>query len=408
MEFMIQKLIIFLSTIILFTTCSEKKKVESFHPIDGKDLKKTVDEALWGSEKANFNLSGLVQSKTPSPDNLNGVFIDSTEYQKDKKLYSVLIESPNPLYNALAVYDKNLDLYLQDNSLNGNIVTKWQSYSGKKYLVASEDFLSKDFLKLSRISLYGFVNSKFYLLFRTFTKFDKAGKVSQQNLKNVDSYRIVTQINADKKSKLNNVVDTFYFDASKNKYISSQDTFKNFIMDEISKADWKLEKPELLEATLEQPAEENDGNNDKDDKEEYKEEIPQKKDDVTVIPKGFQIWLNSDWKAPVSEPITDYLISRLDGYKYTNAKLGAQIMVIPLPEGSTSAQFVKYKFGKPTKGDYKVRQTDLMEIENYKVQFFEHSCEQKSYLFLLKAPVQTYDKFKNLYNNIINSFFVEC
>ena len=78
-----QKLIIFLSTIILFTTCSEKKKVESFHPIDGKDLKKTVDEALWGSEKANFNLSGLVQSKTPSPDNLNGVFIDSTEYQKD-------------------------------------------------------------------------------------------------------------------------------------------------------------------------------------------------------------------------------------------------------------------------------------------------------------------------------------
>lgn len=406
-----QKLIIFLSTIILFTTCSEKRKVESFQPVDGKDLKKTVEEALWGSEKANFNLSGLVQSKTPSPDNLNKIFIDSTDYQKYKKLYSVLIESPNPLYNTLAVYNKNLELYLQDNSLNGNIATKWQTYSGKRYLVASEDFLSKDFLKLSRISLYGFVNSNFYLLFRTFTKFDKAGEVSQQNLENIDSYRIITHINADKKSKLNNVVDTFYFDASKNKYISSQDTFKNFIMNEINKADWKLEKPELLEASLEQTVEENDsndGNNEKDVKEESKMEIQPKKNDVAVKPKGFQIWLNSDWADPVSEPITEYLISRLDGIKYVNAKLGAQIMVIPLPEGSTSAQFVKYKFGKPTKGDYKVRQTNLMEIENYEVQFFEHSCEQKSYLLLLKVPSRTYDKFKNLYNNIINSFFVEC
>jgi len=408
MGFMKHKLIIFLSTIILFTTCSEKKKVESFHPVDGKNLIKTVEEALWGSEKANFNLSGLVQPKTPSPDNLNRIFIDSTNYQKDKTLYSVLIESPNPLYNVLAVYDKNLDLYLQDNSLNGNISTKWQTYSDNKYLVASEDFLAKDFLKLSRISLYGFVNSKFYLLFRTFTKFDKAGEVYQQNLENIDSFRIVTHIIADKKSKLNNVVDTFYFNASKNKYVSSQDTFKNFIKNEINKADWKLEKPELLEATLEQPVKENDGNDKKDEKEESKVETPPQKNDVTVKPNGFQIWLNSDWKAPVSEPITEYLISRLDGFKYVNAKLGAQIMVIPLPEGSTSAQFVKYKFGKPSKGDYKVRQTDLMEIDNYQIQIFEHSCEQKSYLLLLKAPTQTYNKFKNLYNNIINSFFVEC
>lgn len=402
---MTKKLIIFLFTVLLMVGCNNKKTEENHQQVDGKSLKKMVEEALWGSEKANSNLSGLVRPKSPSPDNANQITIDSVITKPGKKYYSVLIEYPDPSFNILAVYDKDLMLFLQDNSLNGNIATEWETFTNKKYLVASENFLSKDFLKLSRISFYTFVGLRLYLVFRTFTNFDKAGDVYQQTIEKINSNGITTHITtAVKKSKLNDVTDNFTFNSSEKKYISSKDVFSNFVLSEIKSADWKIEKPELIRDTLltssntsstenkEQTQNDNSGNN----------------ENTKVVPKGFQIWLNADWKAPVNGPVTEYLISRLDGFIYNNPKLGAQLSVIPLPEGSTSAQFVKYKFGQPTKGDYKVRQTEIIEVGNYRIQFFEHTCDQKSYLLLLKAPANTYDSFKNLYNNIVNSFFIEC
>ena len=64
--------------------------------------------------------------------------------------------------------------------------------------------------------------------------------------------------------------------------------------------------------------------------------------------------------------------------------------------------------GKPTHGDYKVRQTSLLYSGTKQIQFFEHSCEVKSYILLLVIPQDTFDKNKKTYNNIINSFFIEC
>lgn len=401
---MTRKLIVSLIITLLALSCGENKKPVVPLRVDGKGLKKIVEEALWGSKTSNFDLSGLVKPDTPSPDEANRVFIDSTGYKANNELYSVLVEYPDPTFNILAVYDKDLVLYLQDNSLNGNIVTSWQTFENNSYLVASEDFLSKDFLKLTRISFYTFIGSKFDLVFRTFTKFDKAGDVCEQTLEKINTDRITTHITASKKSKLNNVVDTFYFNSTSKKYESSKNTFNDFITNEISKADWKLEKLELTKKVV---AEIKTGT-DNISKEETKSETSTKTGNVISNPKGFQIWLNSDWEAPVGISVSEYLISQLDGYKYENKKLGAQVIVIPLPEGSSSAQFVKYKFGKATKGDYKVRQTEKIEIGDKQIQFFEHSCEQKSYLLLLVAPLKTFDSYKNLYNGIINSFFIEC
>ena len=404
-SFMTKKLIILLLTVLLALSCN-KRKTDQIHPqVDGNSLKKMVEEALWGSEKANFNLSGLVRSDAPSPDNANQIFVDSTQTKSGKKYYSLLIEYPNPSFNILAVFDKDLILYLHDNSLNGNISTKWQTFSNKKYLVASENFLTKDFLRLSRLSLYTFIGTKLYLVFRTFTYFDKTGEVYQQTVQKINNNTITTHITTEVKgSKLNNVTDNFDFILSEDKYISSENVMTNFIMDEIKKADWKLEKPELKKDTIQTTKIDNNTINN----EQTQDDKSDNTNNESVKPKGFQIWLNAGWEAPVSGPVTEYLISRLDGFQYNNPKLGSKLFVIPLPEGSTSAQFVKYKFGKPTKGNYKVRQTELIEVGNYMIQFFEHTCEQKSYLLLLKAPTKTYDNFKNLYNNIVNSFFIEC
>lgn len=402
---MIQKFIVFFLLIIFAISCGEKKKVEQPLVVDGKILKKMVEEALWGSKKSNYRLSGLIQSDSPSPEEANRLNIDSASDRSGKKLYSVLIEYPDPSFNILAVYDKELVLYLQDNSLNGNIAGEWQTYSDKLYLVASEDFLSKDFLKLSRISLYTFIDSKLDLVFRSFTKYDKVGESYRQTIDKISSTQIATHINtANKKSKLDNVTDYFDFDATKNKYVSSQNTFSNFILNEINKADWKLEKPELIKQVSEEIKTETKNAG----VEEAKNKSTSQTENIIANPKGFQISLNSDWSAPVATAVSEYLISRLDGFKYVNSKLGAQVMVIQLPDGSSSAQFVKYKFGKPTKGDYKVRQTEKIESGNNQIQFFEHSCDQKSYLLLFVAPINTFENNKNLYNGIINSFFIEC
>ncbi len=179
---MYRNLLIILFALLFLYSCSDKPKEEEPKKFNGKILNKLVEEALWGSEKANYRLSGLVKPDTPPPDEYNQLKIDSVVTKEGIKFYSVLIEYPNPFYNVLAVYNENLLLYLLDSSLNGNIVTEWRNISGKLYLIASENFVSKDILKLSRISLYSMISGRFYLVFHSFTKLDKAGKIYQQSI----------------------------------------------------------------------------------------------------------------------------------------------------------------------------------------------------------------------------------
>ena len=228
-------LIILFSSLFLFS-CSDKPKEEEPEKINGKILSNLVEDALWGSEIANYRLSGFVLPDTPPPSKYNQLKIDSAVNREGIKLYSILIEYPNPLHNMLAVYDENLSLSLLDNSLNGNIVTEWENISGKLYLVASENFVSKDILKLSRISLYRMINGKFYLVFKSFTKLDKAGKIYQQSIETINDNIIVTRLSSNQRTKLKNKKVTFNFDSFEHKYISEKDVFTNFVLNEIKSA----------------------------------------------------------------------------------------------------------------------------------------------------------------------------
>ncbi len=360
---MYRNLLIILFALLFLYSCSDKPKEEEPEKINGKILSKLVEEALWGSEKANYRLSGLVKPDTPPPDEYNQLKIDSVVTKEGIKFYSILIEYPNPLHNVLAVYNENLLLYVLDNSLNGNIVTEWKNISGKLYLIASENFVSKDLLKLSRISLYSMIKGKFYLVFHSFTKLDKAGKIYQQSIENINDNKIVTRLSSNRKSKLNNKKDTFNFNSSEHKYISEKDVFTNFVLKEIKSAKWTIEKPELKLETIK--------------KKQQTTKQTETTEYAAVELKGYQVTLNSDWNNPIGIAVTDHLISRLEGVRYINDKIGATITIIQLPEGSTASQFVKYKFGNPTKGDYRVRSTKIIESgENY-IQFFEHSGENK-------------------------------
>jgi hypothetical protein len=383
---------IILVAFLFLAGCSKKTEEEIPKKIDGQALMKLVEEALWGSYQANYRLSGFVKPDTPPPDKFIQLKVDSTITPSGFKLYSVLLEYPNPIHNVLAVYDEDLTLYLQDNSLNGNIVTEWDDIAGKSYLIASEEFISKDILKLSRISLYTFVDSKLRLVFRSFTKLDKAGKVFMQTITNISNNIITTKITSNQKSKLNGKTDTFNYKNSEHKFKSSQSIFDSFVLNEINNASWLIEKPELIIETVD-----NANSNNK-----------TQPNNIDVEMKGFQISLNSDWDNPIGISVTEHFISKLEGLRYINNKLGAQITIIKLPEGSTASQFIKYKFGNPTKGDYRVRSTKVIESGKNYIQFFEHSCGDKTFILLLQIPKYTYEKNKNIYDEIITSFFIEC
>lgn len=390
------KLFLIILLTVLFTVSCNKQENEVQQKVSGPALHKLVIDALWGSEKANNNLSGMVNSNSPINAAYHRLTIDSIITKSGTKFYFVLIEYPNPLYNLLSVYDEYLNLYLRDNSLNGNIVTKWQTISAKQFLVASENFISKDFLKLSRLSLYKFTDEKFYLVFRSFNRFENANNIYDQEIKSITDTSIVARITSKSRSKINNKTDTFIYNSEEYRYISNKNIFSNFVLNEISNASWKIEKPEL---TIESFENESADSISKDQN---------KKENVKAKMNGFLLPLNFDWNDAIRISIIEHLKSKLDGYRYINEKLGSQITVIPLPKGTNGTQFVKYNFGQFAKVKHYIRSTELIEAGNNFIQFFEHSCGDKSFILILEVSKYTYGNNKKLYADIISSFSIDC
>jgi len=236
--------------IALLLNCTQQNTNTASERINGNKLELLVKDAIQGNAISNFKLSGFLISYTPPGENYNKLIIDSTVTSSGIKLYSVLLEFPNPVFNILAVYDENLSLYLQDNSLNGNIAVAWENISEKQYLVSSENFLSKDRIELSRLSLYSFADSKLSLVFRSFTRIKEAGKIHEQNIIFLDEEKITTRITSNNKN-LNNKTVTYNYSTRDQKYVNTGNIFYNFILAEIKNASWKIEKPELTMETVE-------------------------------------------------------------------------------------------------------------------------------------------------------------
>jgi hypothetical protein len=382
--------------LLLALNCTQQGSNNKSEIINGKNLRSLVKGALGGNEASNFKLSGFLVSYTPPDTKYNQLVIDSTFTSSGVKLFSVLVEFPNPLFNILAVYDQNLNLYLQDNSLSGNIASKWKTISGKQFLTSSEYFTAKDKIELSRLSLYSVEDSMLYLVFRSFTKFKSARKNSEQIVNYVGNDNIKTRITSNHNRKLNNKTVTFNYTSAENKYLSENDIFHNFVLDEIKNAKWTTKKQELSIETVDKI------------KAELKEVNQPGNENIKEGMLGYQISLDSDWYDPIRISVSEHLSQTLEGTRYLNNKLGAQITIIKLPNGSDATQIVKYKFGNATEGAYSVRSSELVTSDTNIIQIHEHSCSNKSYILVLQVPKQTYEKNKNIYSNILTTFSIDC
>ncbi len=381
------KKILFPLTIVMlfFTGCSllgSKAKT-----IDANTLHKIVFRAITGDNSANDSLAGLINLSLPVSKSFNKFEIDSVVLN-ESIYYTVLLEFPNPLYNRFAVYDKLLNNYLLDRSLNGYIKLSPIHINDMKFFKIEEQFISKDVFKLERLSLYFIKPASVNLSLRIFTRLETPDEVYLQSISEISDDRIKTELSSSRFSSLSNKSDIYSFNNKLNAYKSDNAIFYNFITTQIENYIGATTKPML---TVEMNSREGLIN-----------------DSMNAGGGEFSISVTSEWKRIDNLIITENLSKQLTGIRFLNEKLGAAISIIKLPEGSSAEDFITAKLINENNGLNKIRFSNNNETGKDLIQYFEYQCGTLKYLFIVKASKYTYDKYKDHYNNIINTFKVNC
>lgn len=396
--FKMKKTSILLILAIIFGGCSLLNKPKPASPVfNSASLKDLVLRAISGDTSTNKKLKNLVDLNIPVNDNYNSVTIDSLKTKSNKKYFIVLINYPNPIYNRFAIYDSTLNSYLIDKSLNGYINESVIDLNGNELIKVSESFISKDVLQLSRISLYQISDTSASLTFRAFTKLVHSKLIFSQNITEFSAGSIKTEFTSSKASSISGRGDIYLFDTLKKKYISPDSTFDNFVSGYIRNFISYSEKPEIT------------------DKKSLYASIGIDIDLDTIKntanikdTQGYTLTLTDNWKTFKNISIANFIKTPLKGSKSVNEIIGAYICIIALPEGDSAENFINYTFTNSADGKYKVKYSDKIEMQKDFVQFFEYSCGTKKYLLILSTSKYTYENFKAEFNNIINSFSINC
>ncbi|MBZ0200598.1 MAG: hypothetical protein K8H86_12075, partial [Ignavibacteriaceae bacterium] len=372
-----KKILLFVTTIMLFFTgCSLLDGNDK--TIDAEMLQTIVIRAVAGNITANDSLAGLINLSLPVFRYYNKFEIDSIVLNENI-YYTVLLEFPNPLYNRFAVYDKHLNNYILDRSLNGFIKLSPIHINDMKFFKIEEQFISKDVFKIERLSLYLIKPESVNLSLRIFTRLETPDETYTQTVSEISDDRVKTELSSSKFSILSNKSDVFSFDDKQTNFKSDSEIFYNFVTTQIDSYTGLTTKPMLTVDSNSTAILSNDS---------------------TTIDLGeFSISITSDWKRIDNLVLTENLSQQLTGTRFLNEKLGAAISVIKLPEGSSAEDFITAKLINENNGLNRIRFSSNIETGKDVIQYFEYQCGTLKYLFIVKASKYTYDKFKDHYNN---------
>ena len=389
-----------LSTFLLFslfiTGCFKKPENNNL-PLSKKILENTVIRAIKGVKAANDSLSNLIDYSLPLNSDYNQLSIDSTLFNKNRVLFTLLITYNNPLYNRFAVYNTNLEAELIDKSLNGYIYKEKLYINGNNFLKLSEDFLSKDIFNLTRISLYKVDSNSVNLVFRTFSKLKEKRKIYTQDITEITNDRIKTKLNSSVRSSLRNKSDVFPFSSLTKRYEPSNNLFYNYIFNKISRARVKLKLPIIIDkksalATVGITS----------------EHITTNKKIETKSPVGFTINLSETWNRFDDFMIRSHLIKGKKGTRFLNSVLGAIISIIKIDNSEEISDYTKYPFVNETNNTLanglKIKSTDRMIYGKSFFQLFEYISNDQKFLLIINGSKYTFDKYEKLYNDILYSF----
>ena len=389
-----------LSTFLLFslfiTGCFKKPENNNL-PLSKKILENTVLRAIKGVKAANDSLSNLIDYSLPLNSDYNQLSIDSTLFNKNRVLFTLLITYNNPLYNRFAVYNTNLEAELIDKSLNGYIYKEKLYINGNNFLKLSEDFLSKDIFNLTRISLYKVDSNSVNLVFRTFSKLKEKRKIYTQDITEITNDRIKTKLNSSVRSSLRNKSDVFPFSSLTKRYEPSNNLFYNYIFNKISRARVKLKLPIIIDkksalATVGITS----------------EHITTNKKIETKSPVGFTINLSETWNRFDDFMIRSHLIKGKKGTRFLNSVLGAIISIIKIDNSEEISDYTKYPFvnetNNPLANGLKIKSTNRMIYGKSFFQLFEYIGNDQKFLLIINGSKYTFDKYEKLYNDILYSF----
>ena len=359
-------------------------------------IDKLIVKAINGNQECNNALSGLIDMRLPLLTDYNKLIVDSLQTRSGKIIYFSLLTFPNPLYNRFAIYDGNLRAYLIDKSLNGYVNYKIDSTGDRVFIELDESFISKDILNIQRTSLYEIFDTTANLVFRNFTDLRTPDNDYFQSISEISRYRIKTSIGSSSQSEIFNKSDTFNWDTNNKEYVSLDSLFDKFVINLIDNFNISPAKPEITNyrsamASVGIAADSQAGG-----------------DPVAAFKPGYSLKLTGKWDTLQNISVENILSKKLKGVKYVNQELGASVSVVKIPASDSAEVYEKYKLTNSAKGKYKVRYSDKIRMKKDFIQLFEYSCGTKKYLLILRASRFTYSRHKSVYQNIINSFIIDC
>ena len=349
--------------------------------VDSSELRSLITEAITGDQDAIETLNGLIDSKHVGKNDYNELKVDGFKLN-DRQYYSVLLEYPDPKFNLFAIYDSELNFYLLDKSLNGNISVEWATSGSRLFVFLQERFLTKDILTLDRLSIYEVFDETASLIYRSLSRFAEGNEICSQTVELIGSNSIVTKVSGLKDKAINNQADTFYFNSDTKKYLSKWNLFNKYVKQQIREFSWISTKPEIPSEILD--------------------------DQNILIRQGYQIALGEGWEEIPYFTENKILLKSLTGTKFSNKSLNSSFIVVEIPYGDDAENYSPYSFDNPTMGDYKIRKTAFYESGNSYYQIIEHSCGDKKFLLLFESAKTVYMQKKNIFDQIVRSFTIKC
>ena len=386
---------IVISTIALISGCGGQDK--KLFTVPG--FQEVILRAMRGDAHANDTLSQLFDLSIPVNPRYNSFTIDSFSVKPGKRVYTVLLEYANPFYNRFAIYDSSLNLLLLDKSLNGNLLQTKFEQTKVPFIGITESFRSKDNIKLERLSLYGVKRDSAVLSLRIFLKYDDSTSVLRQELDHATGDIITMKISAEPSKLLSQQITRYALDTVNMRFRGDIELFTDAVNNMILKYKKKFSDDQIFDkksalvsiGNLAPPDSDKNYSNAKDRKAGFS---------LTLPPSG--------WTTKKDINISSQLRKSMRGTLYSNDAEGAKIAVIEIPTSEMAEAYLFYNLDLSATKNYSVRYTEKIPFKRSYLRFFEYTCANKKYLLIFEAPQASYQTYGKEYEQIINSFNIDC
>lgn len=378
--------------LFLAISCKEEVKETPFI-VNGQTIYTLIINSLSDDENSKKIIEGLFTFDAEL-ETYNKIDIDSIEIN-NLDYYTLLLENQNPVYNLFAIVDKDLNLILKDESLNGYLKLNFRKSGSRRFAVITEDFNSKDVIELNRISYYSLEQYTSELVYRQFTKIKTSTKEAEQVISVISDTAIVTSIfyPASKNSKTSK--DVFSFDVASNKYVSDKNLFDSIIYKEVRSINIQSKNPQITDAESILRF-----FNDQDPKDSILQ--------VSISENDFEIILDSTWKKLGNITISNLVKQKINGLKFISGKMGSEISLAVIAPTDSAENYFNEVLKNSKELNSVMRYSDKL-IDNKNIyQLYEFSCPTKKILMILETPKSTYELNKAYYEEIIKTFLIKC